>query len=214
MFGLEHAIYVVMPEHVHLLLGEPVRATLAQAIQALKLSVAVRRVERPFWQARYYDFNVHSQEKTSEKLKYLHRNPVSSGLVSEPGDWSWSSFRHYATGEKRTVEIESFWTAWERKNETLTPVRVIVQTPVHPGFQNPGPGAPAGLSANRPLDPGHPPSGLFRRDTLHPKSRGRNEPAPCSSSFSGDLPQLHRSDASPNHRLARLASGEHKLQRR
>ena len=69
MFGLEHAIYVVMPEHVHLLLGEPVRAILAQAIQALKLSVAVRRVERPFWQARYYDFNVHSPKKTSEKQR-------------------------------------------------------------------------------------------------------------------------------------------------
>ena len=30
------------------------------------------------------------------KLRYLHRNPVKRGLVKEPGDWKWSSFRHYA----------------------------------------------------------------------------------------------------------------------
>ncbi|HWF67738.1 MAG TPA: transposase [Acidobacteriaceae bacterium] len=44
--------YVVMPEHVHLLIGEPKNATLSTAVQALKLSVAVQRQERPFWQPR------------------------------------------------------------------------------------------------------------------------------------------------------------------
>src|SRR5271155_3982164 len=48
--------YVVMPEHVHLLISEPKGALLAKTLQALKLSVAVQREERPFWQARYYDF--------------------------------------------------------------------------------------------------------------------------------------------------------------
>jgi hypothetical protein len=33
---------------------------------------AVRRTERPFWQARYYDFNVFTQRKHVEKLKYMH----------------------------------------------------------------------------------------------------------------------------------------------
>jgi putative transposase len=50
--------YVVMPEHVHLLVNEPQRAPLSKTIQALKLSVSVRGSERPFWQAHYYDFNV------------------------------------------------------------------------------------------------------------------------------------------------------------
>ena len=87
---LAFAGYVVMPEHVHLLVSEPRSATLARAVQALKLSVARRRAERPFWQARYYDFNVWSAEKQAEKLKYLHRNPVTRGLAEKPGDWPWS----------------------------------------------------------------------------------------------------------------------------
>ncbi|MGP8269286.1 MAG: REP-associated tyrosine transposase [Terracidiphilus sp.] len=106
--------YVVMPDHVHLLVSEPKKALLSKAIQALKLSVSVQSRERPFWQARYYDFNVHNGEKRVEKLRYMHRNPVKRGLVEKPEDWPWSSFRHYRTGIEGTVEIESFWTGARR----------------------------------------------------------------------------------------------------
>ena len=76
--------YVVMPEHVHLLVNEPRRALLSTAIQALKLSVSVRSRERPFWQAHYYDFNISAYDKFVEKLRYIHRNPVRRGLVQKP----------------------------------------------------------------------------------------------------------------------------------
>ncbi|MGO9335896.1 MAG: REP-associated tyrosine transposase [Terracidiphilus sp.] len=109
--------YVVMPEHIHLLVSEPNKTLLSKAIQALKLSVSVQSRERPFWQARYYDFNVHNEEKRVEKLRYMHRNPVKRGLVEKPEDWPWSSFRHYATGVDGSVEIESHWTAIRRGNE-------------------------------------------------------------------------------------------------
>ncbi len=127
--------YVVMPEHVHLLLSEPEHGTLAEAIHYLKLSFAKRlrsrttaqvsvqkkdanlghRQPSPFWQKRYYDRNVRDAHEFSVKLSYLHRNPVKRGLVKEPGDWKWSSFRHYAFGENGVVEIESEWTARDRE---------------------------------------------------------------------------------------------------
>ena len=72
--------HVVMPENVHLLLGEPQTITISSVVHALKLSVAMRRTERPFWQARYYDFLVHNEKKRIEKLRYIHRNPVVRGL--------------------------------------------------------------------------------------------------------------------------------------
>jgi len=106
--------YVVMPEHVHLLVSEPVNRNLATALQALKQSVSrslALRSALPFWEARYYDFNVWTAKKQIEKLKYLHRNPVTRGLVARAEDWRWSSFRHYATGTAGAVEIESQWTA-------------------------------------------------------------------------------------------------------
>jgi putative transposase len=110
--------YVVMPEHVHLLLSEPRFEPLAKALHALKLSVSKLSHQHPFWQARYYDFNVYTARKHVEKLRYIHRNPVHRGLVARPEDWRWSSFLHYATGEQGVVEIESFWTAASRERES------------------------------------------------------------------------------------------------
>jgi len=113
--------YVVMPEHVHLLVSEPKRAKLSTALQMLKQNAAreLRVAEgNPFWQERYYDFNVWSETKRVEKLRYIHRNPVRRGLVEKPEDWKWSSFLHYATGVEGAVEIESEWTA--RKRERLS----------------------------------------------------------------------------------------------
>ena len=117
-YGLYVTGYVVMPEHVHLLLSEPREAVLATALQSLKQSVSRRlslRAAEPFWQERYYDFNVYSQRKIVEKLRYMHRNPVVRGLVSAPEEWVWSSFRHYATGVEGVVEIESQWTIRRRE---------------------------------------------------------------------------------------------------
>jgi putative transposase len=97
--------YVVMPEHVHLLLSEPGKDLLAVGLQALKIAVSKRAKERPFWQARYYDFNVFKEAKRVEKLHYMHANPVKRGLVDKPEDWLWSSCRYYQTGVQGRVKI-------------------------------------------------------------------------------------------------------------
>jgi hypothetical protein len=57
----------------------------------------------------YHEFTV--------KLRYLHRNPVKRGLVAQPEDWKWSSYRHYALRETGVVEIESEWTATDREQQ-------------------------------------------------------------------------------------------------
>jgi putative transposase len=116
--GLRIAAYVLMPEHVHLLTDEPAKDTLAIFLQIFK-QLTSRELkpsrEKQLWQRRYYDFNVHSEEKRIEKIRYIHRNPVTRGLVARPEEYRWSSFNHYATGGVGTVEIESEWTARRRE---------------------------------------------------------------------------------------------------
>jgi putative transposase len=70
---------------------------------------------------RYYDFNAPSEAKRVEKLRYIHRNPVSRGLVHKPEDWKWSGFLRYATGPDGVVEIESQWTARKREKMGIVP---------------------------------------------------------------------------------------------
>ncbi len=124
-YGCSITGYVVMPEHVHLLIGEPERSKLSVAIQMLKQITSQKLHSQPlprFWQVRYYDFPVWSEAKQIGKLRYMHRNPVKRGLVESPEQWRWSSFLHYATGAEGVVEIESQWTARRRERMGVIPV--------------------------------------------------------------------------------------------
>jgi putative transposase len=105
--------YVVMPEHFHLLISEPEKADPSVVMKVLKQRFARRLRQKHrrsrsqmrlwadgeddrVWQKRFYDFNVWTERKRIEKLRYIHRNPVKRGLVSAPDQWRWSSFRSYA----------------------------------------------------------------------------------------------------------------------
>ncbi|HVO63708.1 MAG TPA: transposase [Terriglobales bacterium] len=114
--------YVVMPEHFHLMVSEPQTGTPSTAMQAIKLGFTRRVLENGIngidlnthhvWQPRFYDFNVWNDPKRIEKLRYMHRNPVTRGLVDEPGQWPWSSFRSYMFGEPGLVKIND-WELWK-----------------------------------------------------------------------------------------------------
>ncbi len=109
--------YVLMPEHVHLLVSEPPVTRLDAVLKAVKQESAkkLRQLGRKhFWEERYHDFNVFSEAKFKEKLRYIHRNPVKRGLVTKPEEWRWSSFCHYQTGLPGTIEVESWWTEQAR----------------------------------------------------------------------------------------------------
>ncbi len=120
--------YVVMPNHVHLLISEPKKGTPSTVVQMLKQRVSrkMRKSKYPvpkaqlplifpkyiadlpqFWQPRFYDFNVYSHEKKNEKLEYMHANPVKRGLVKHPKGWPWSSFLFHAKAEAGLVAIDA-----------------------------------------------------------------------------------------------------------
>ena len=114
--------YVVMPEHVHLLVSESKNADPSAVIKVLKQRVSRRLLENRgaktaspglsepqshFWQKRFYDFNVFSKQKRIEKLRYMHRNPVKRGLVAAPELWIWSSFNSYSTGNDYVVHTDA-----------------------------------------------------------------------------------------------------------
>jgi putative transposase len=119
--------YVVMPEHIHLLISEPKIGTPSIVMQVLKQRTAHtllprrrrryslqstmfgKEPKRAFWQARFYDFNVWTTKKRMEKLRYIHRNPVKRGLVDAPEQWRWSSYRHYLLDEAGLVRVNEGW---------------------------------------------------------------------------------------------------------
>ena len=127
-YGFMLVGYVLMPEHVHLLISEPRKGTPSKVVQVLKqrTSRALRGKKRRssqaqlslkfpeqagelrrFWQKRFYDFNVWSAEKKREKLNYMHANPVQRKLVRHPRDWPWSSWSFYVNGDCGQLKIDA-----------------------------------------------------------------------------------------------------------
>jgi putative transposase len=117
-----------MPEPIHLLISEPEVGTPSTVMQVLKQRTAgallpktkrrdPRQIElfgetperTPFWQGRFNDFNVWTNKKRVEKLRYMHRNPVKRGLAAEPEDWRWSSYRFYSLDEAGRVRVNEGW---------------------------------------------------------------------------------------------------------
>ena len=126
-YGFPLVGYVVMPDHVHLLIGEPRNGTPSKVVQVLKQRVsralrskkrrssaqlqllpigAMWEEPRRFWQKRFFDFNVWSDAKRKEKLNYMHANPVKNGVVKHAKDWPWSSWAFYHSGECGLVSID------------------------------------------------------------------------------------------------------------
>ena len=70
-----------------------------------QLSWTLQRCERYHKILPIKDFVVWNPRKRAEKLRYMHRNPVKRGLVLEPQQWLWSSFRFYAYDEPGPVLV-------------------------------------------------------------------------------------------------------------
>jgi putative transposase len=119
--------YVVMPEHVHLVVVPPIEAKLGTIIGELKRMSSKRihdilasqkspllekfHVIRhgvgkfALWQIRCYDHNCRTPESIWEKVNYCHNNPVKRGLVGGPENWEWSSYRWYSGKRKGCLKI-------------------------------------------------------------------------------------------------------------
>ena len=125
--GCHLIAWVIMPEHVHLLIWpDTQRAPVSRVGWLLKRSFSKRVIQRwkelnapilptiqtskgayRFWQhGGGYDRNIISQHELDEKLNYIHHNPVKRGLVRSPIDWTWSSARRYAGVHEGTIPID------------------------------------------------------------------------------------------------------------
>jgi REP element-mobilizing transposase RayT len=108
--GVRVLAFVVMPEHVHLLLwaerGDSVR-------RFLQLTLATTsKMLQPgyrFWKERPRVVGVQGRVLET-KLHYIHSNPVRRGLAASPEDWSHSSFRQLALGR---TDVEFTCADWD-----------------------------------------------------------------------------------------------------
>jgi putative transposase len=93
---LVHA-FVVMPNHIHLLLSVPVGLTLERVMQFVKGGFSHEAsilfgIRPPLWQKSFVDRRVRDAEECAKFVKYIHQNPVKAGLVDSASAYRYSSF--------------------------------------------------------------------------------------------------------------------------
>jgi putative transposase len=123
--------YVIMPEHVHLVIAPGERYDISRILWRIKTPVARRAVRflrqsRPtflprmatrrangrldyrFWQAGGgYDRNLWTSRRIHEAVAYIHENPVRRGLVTQARQWPWSSIRAWTEGASQPLPIDA-----------------------------------------------------------------------------------------------------------
>ncbi len=101
-FGLHG--YVIMPDHVHLLLTPRQPATVSDIMRNFK-SYTSKEIQGvlgrrgPVWQHRFYDRVIRSEDQVRTALDYVHLNPVRAGLVQSAADYEFSSYRFWEEGD-------------------------------------------------------------------------------------------------------------------
>lgn len=98
--------WVIMPNHVHLVVRTADSVPLHKVVQGWKSFTAkqandvLRRGGR-FWQRDYHDRFIRDDAHLERAMNYVHGNPVKAGLVGDAVEWVYSSARRWADGEWR-----------------------------------------------------------------------------------------------------------------
>lgn len=92
--------YVVMDNHFHLLCTPDLDGSLPALMQAVGRSYVRYFNDKTsrtgtLWEGRYRSTLVQAETHLFACMAYMDLNPVRAGLVADPGDYSWSSYRHY-----------------------------------------------------------------------------------------------------------------------
>jgi putative transposase len=122
-FQLNFISYVIMPSHIHLLIGFPEIERLSKCLQAFK-SITSRQIKQlslpelaradyRLWMPRFDDLIITSEKQMRIKMEYIHNNPVKAGLVDKAEDWRYSSAVDWSTSGSGLIKIdkESQWTS-------------------------------------------------------------------------------------------------------
>lgn|SRR5574341_764176 len=128
-FGIKILGFVIMPDHLHLIAWPQGAKSPEEFVRDFKKYLAKGILDlltpsektkfllgRPqkrnhrfqIWQKDYYDFNIYNQDILSEKLNYIHYNPVRKGLVENPEDYPYSSCRSYLEKGEILLEVDKF----------------------------------------------------------------------------------------------------------
>jgi REP element-mobilizing transposase RayT len=133
-FDIKIIGYVIMPDHIHLLLYPQSEQSIIEFMRDFKRFTSGRitrqakverksewikmfeqagteteRAEFKVWQDSFWEQNIFTEDFLKQKLDYIHKNPVRAGIVNNAIDYFFSSARNYYLDDRHLMEIDSYW---------------------------------------------------------------------------------------------------------
>lgn len=111
-YALQLHGYVIMPDHLHLLLSVKEDGNISNLMHDFKSHTAQeinKILDRTgaLWQNGFYDHMIRDERDFQRRLDYIHKNPLTSGLVGDVSDYRFSSFRNYYLQDDSLVRIDA-----------------------------------------------------------------------------------------------------------
>jgi REP element-mobilizing transposase RayT len=126
--------YVIMPDHIHLLIWPKVEKVITDFMRDFKRFTSGRitrqakvegrmdwvekfeeagteteRAEYKVWQDSFWEQSIYTEQFLNQKLNYIHLNPVRAGLCAAAQDYPYSSYRNYDLDDNQLIEIDCEW---------------------------------------------------------------------------------------------------------
>jgi putative transposase len=103
-YRVEIHAWVFMTNHVHLLVTPRTEAAVAKLMQSLGRQYVqyfnkTYRRSGTLWEGRYKSCIVQTSEHLLQCYRYIELNPVRAGIVVNPSEYAWSSYRANAFGK-------------------------------------------------------------------------------------------------------------------
>ena len=126
--------YVIMPDHIHLLIWPKEERTVTEFMRDFKRFTSGRitrqakvegkakwikefeeagsetgRAEFKVWQDSFWEQSIYTERFLKQKLDYIHLNPVRAGIVKTAADYPYSSYRNYYCNDSQLIEVDNQW---------------------------------------------------------------------------------------------------------
>jgi len=116
-FGFKLFAFVIMDNHVHLIIQTENKINISKIMQAINLSYSVKfRSKYPYtghvWQGRFRSNVIEKEEYILNCINYIHNNPSRAEIVEQIENYPWSSYHYYNSPDNeatRYIQMDKFY---------------------------------------------------------------------------------------------------------
>lgn len=114
--GFKLIAYVIMPDHFHAIIQVPENLNISTIMHDIKrfssiqINKSSKRIGEPVWQEGFFEHIIRDEKDFRVRLDYIHKNPLTAGLVEVIDEYRFSSYRNYYMQDDSNLMVDKILT--------------------------------------------------------------------------------------------------------